>query len=183
MNSVSTNDCFCCPVISGTNLGIMDAIFFASIFPVLYYLIEKRIEMARVAKERRNSVTKLDEDLWALLSRYTRLKAADWKGFVYCFTCPKYENWKLVDAGHYIPKATSGSYLKFYERNIHVQCQECNRLKGGNYKVYKQKLIAKYGDDIISELNALRSKPPLTVSEYKEKIKHYKQLLKPLSLR
>lgn len=102
----------------------------------------------------------------------------DWKGFVNCFTCGKYENYKLVDAGHYIPKATSGSYLKFYEKNVHVQCQDCNRIKAGNYKVYKDRLIVKYGLGIIEELNALRNEPPLTVTDYQSKIKYYTQWLK-----
>lgn len=133
--------------------------------------------MVIAANLKANSITKLDADLWKLFSLYIRKKNMDWKGFVYCFTCGKYENYKLVDAGHYIPKAISGSVLKFEPRNVNVQCQGCNRILRGNYAVYKQKLIEKYGQGIIEQLNSLRGQS-LTYTDYKDKIKYYSQWLK-----
>lgn len=156
----------------------MRAVLFASIFPVLLYLIRLRLAMSRTAYQKANSIAKLDKDLWKLFSKYTRIKDADFKGYVACFTCHKQDDHRLMDAGHYIPKATSGSYLKFYEKNVHPQCQDCNRLKHGNYAVYKGQLILKYGAGIIEELNLLRSHPPLTLLDYKEKIRHYSNQLK-----
>ena len=127
----------------------MRAFLFASIFPALLYLIKLRLRMAHTANKKANSISKLDKDLWKLFSKYIRIKDTDFKGFVGCFTCHKQDDHRLMDAGHYIPKATSGSYLKFYEKNVHPQCQDCNRLKGGNYGVYKEQLILKYGAGII----------------------------------
>lgn len=130
------------------------------------------------ASLRANSITKLDADLWKLFSKFIRSKDADWKGQAACFTCGKIDDYRAMDAGHYLAKATTNSYLKFYEKNVNPQCVQCNRWLNGNYAVYKEKLIEKYGQGIIGELNSLRSKPPLTITDYKDKIKHYSQWLK-----
>lgn len=155
-----------------------NAILFAGSLTLLFHLgvvlVKRKIQQNKDIV----SITKLDKDLWKVFSLYTRKKKANWKGFVNCFTCGKYENYKLVDAGHYIPKATSGSYLKFYEKNVHVQCQDCNRIKRGNYAVYRLKLIEKYGQGIIEHLNALRKALPLTVTDYQHKIVYYTDQLK-----
>lgn len=156
----------------------MKPLIFATLFTLIIIFVWELGKWQIRKNKALLSISKLDADLWKLFSLYTRKKDMDWKGFVNCFTCGKYENYKLVDAGHYIPKAISGSYLKFYEKNVHVQCQDCNRLKGGNYKVYKERLIVKYGLGIIEELNALRNESPLTVKDYQSKIKHYSQWLK-----
>ncbi len=155
-----------------------NAILFAASLTLLFHLGKMLVERKIRQNEDTVSITKLDRELWKLFSLYIRKKDADWKGFVHCFTCGKYENYKLVDAGHYIPKATSGSYLKFYEKNVHVQCQDCNRIKAGNYAVYKVKLTEKYGAGIIEHLNALRQAPPLTVTDYQNKIADYTDRLK-----
>ena len=156
----------------------MEAILFASIFTGVIGGGYWKFKRWKYNRSEAVQIPKLDKDLWKLLSLYIRKKDMDWKCFVNCFTCGRYENYKLVDAGHYIPKSTSGSYLKFYEKNIHVQCQDCNRLKGGNYAVYKERLIVKYGLGIIEELNSLRQSPPLTVTDYKSKISYYTNQLK-----
>lgn len=132
----------------------------------------------KAARLRANSTVKLDADLWKVFSKYIRSKDADWKGQVACFTCGKIDDYRAMDAGHYIPKAITNSYLKFYEKNVNPQCVSCNRWLNGNYEVYKQKLIEKYGVGIIQEFNSLRSKPPLTITEFKDKIKYYSQWLK-----
>lgn len=161
---------------------ILEAILFSAVFTgitsatyriVLYYY-RKRIK----ENEELISITKLEADLWKIFSKYIRSKDADWKGYITCFTCPTTDDWRTFDAGHYIPKATSGSYLKFYERNVHPQCINCNRLKGGNYTEYKNRLILKYGLDIIKELNSLRQSPPLNILDYQKKIAYYSNLFR-----
>ena len=132
----------------------------------------------KAKKIQAESITELDKKLWTLLSKFIRLKDADWKGQVACFTCGKVNDYRALDCGHYLAKSTTNSYLKFYEKNLAPQCVSCNRWLNGNYAVYKVKLIEKYGEWIIPHLNSLRSKPPLTVSDYKQKIKFYSQWLK-----
>jgi 3-dehydroquinate dehydratase len=38
--------------------------------------------------------------------------------------------------------------------NCHPQCNDCNVVKGGNLKVYEQRLRQEYGDDNIDALKA-----------------------------
>ncbi len=160
----------------------MEAILFSTVFTggvvgayrsVLYLYHRKIKENTELI-----SITKLDKDLWKLMSRYVRLSAADWKGYVSCYTCGKQDDWRSFDAGHYIAKATTNSFLKFYEKNVHPQCITCNRVLNSNHDEYTKRLMLEYGDDIIRELNSLRNQPPLTVTDYQTKIKYYSQWLK-----
>lgn len=165
----------------------MEALIFASAFTGVTSAIyhTSRYFYRKKIKENQEliSISKLDDDLWKIFSKCRRLEFADWKGYVTCFTCPTYDDWRTFDAGHFIPKATSGSFLKFYEKNVHPQCINCNRLKGGNYTEYKNRLIVKYGLGIIEELNALRQSPPMTVSDYQRQISYYNKRFKILSSR
>jgi hypothetical protein len=88
-----------------------------------------------------------------------------------------------MDAGHYIPKAGNSDALYFSEYNVHIQCQDCNRLKDGNTKEYRLRLIKKYGDGVILKLNLLRQAQPFTNQEYKELIIKYTALVKIINTR
>lgn len=90
------------------------------------------------------------------------------------------DDWRALDCGHYIPKSVSGDVLYFYEKNLAPQCISCNRLKSGNIEEYKKRLIMKYGEGVILELNQLRRTPPHTTQDYKQMIDKYTNLLKNL---
>jgi len=82
------------------------------------------------------------------MSIYIRRKYADWKGEVRCFTCYFVGPWKELQAGHYKHK-----YLDFDEKNIHPQCDVCNRWSYGRPGVYKQRLIQTYGEEHLTYLD------------------------------
>lgn len=92
----------------------------------------------------------LKEKLWSLVSQYVRRRD---RGI--CFTCGmKYWNgdlgendWKRMDAGHFLHGG-----LDFDLMNIHCQCTNCNRVLGGNMKVYRMKMISRYGEAAIADL-------------------------------
>lgn len=128
-------------------------------------------------------LAELKKKLWKILSVYIRSKDADWRGYTACFTCGKVDDWRSFDAGHFIPKATSGDALYFEEKNLAPQCITCNRLKGGNLKEYRIRLIKKYGEKVIQELDELRRAPPFTKADYEEKIRYYTTLVKILNTR
>lgn len=113
-------------------------------------------------------------------SEYIRLKYSH-KGKCKCFTCGKEYDYKMMDCGHFIDRRFLT--LRFEERNCHPQCITCNRFKDGNIKVYTQKLIDKYGEDIIEELNLIKnSNKKFTQYEIDELTKYYKQQIKILKL-
>lgn len=162
---------------------MLKAIIFASIPVVIYHILLVSARRRIKKNQELISITKLDKDLWTIFSKYIRKREADWKGYITCFTCPTTDDWRTFDAGHYIPQATGISVLKFYEKNVHPQCINCNRLKGGNYTEYKNRLILKYGLGIIQELNSLRQSAPLTVFDYQKKIAYYTQQFKMINSR
>ena len=164
---------------SASKLMIMwKAIIFASIPVVIYHILLVSARRRIKKNQELVSLTKLEADLWKIFSKYIRKSAADWKGYATCFTCPTTDDWRTFDAGHFLPQALGISALKFYEKNVHPQCVNCNRLKGGNYTEYRKRLILKYGEGIIKELNDLRQSTPYTVSDYKQKINYYSKWLK-----
>lgn len=158
----------------------MKAILFASIFTGVAAGLRWKFKRWKYNRSEAVQIPKLDKQLWKLLSRYVRSKDSDWRGYATCFTCGKQDDWRSMDCGHYLAKATTNSYLKFYEKNLAPQCVTCNRIKAGNYAVYKQKLIEKYGEGVINHLNALRQSSPLTVTDYQNKISYYTDQLKML---
>lgn len=119
----------------------------------------------------------LDKQLWPIFSKYVRQKDADWKGWVKCFTCPVMDEWKYFDAGHCLPKASTGSVLKYDERQVKPQCKTCNQGKGGMRKEFEAGLRRLYGENIIYELKRL-TEAQLSYEDYKFKIKEYTNLLK-----
>ena len=96
------------------------------------------------------------------MSIYTRRRYADWRGFVTCFTCPKYAPWQEFDAGHF-----KHGRLDFDKRAINQQCTGCNRFWHGRLDVYAQNLVKQYGPTILNELDrAAQQEKPRTVTDY-----------------
>lgn len=97
----------------------------------------------RMAKETdkmivEEDLTGLIEDADRVFSQYIRLKYADERGLVTCYTCPTNKHWSLIQNGHYIKRANL--YLRWDERNCRPQCVECNEIKHGNMVEYTKRL-------------------------------------------
>jgi hypothetical protein len=89
---------------------------------------------------------------WKKFSEYIRRR----DGGV-CFTCGRRGDWKYMHAGHFLHGGTTQAWgLDYDERNVNCQCVECNTFKSGNRKVYQEKLIRKYGEQIVDELYAIK---------------------------
>ena len=103
-----------------------------------------------------------------------------------CCTCGAVKSWTYMDAGHFKSRGMGGgSGVYFDERNVHLQCKQCNAFKQGAPKEYEEFILDKYGQEVIDELQRkhrvpfnMRSLPMLAMKEfYKGK---YKELLKGL---
>ena len=90
---------------------------------------------------------KLRKKVWTLMSEYIRSKAANHQGYVHCYTCGKQDNWRSMDAGHFIHNK-----LDFDPRNLKIQCGRCNRYLRGNLGVYAIKLVQEYGLEWVNKL-------------------------------
>ncbi len=70
-----------------------------------------------------------------------------------CCTCGKVGSWLYMDAGHFKGRGLAGgSGAYFDERNVNLQCKQCNGFKQGAYPEYEEFLIDKYGPDVIDAL-------------------------------
>ena len=119
-------------------------------------------------------ITKLKKKLDAIFSRYIRYRDNG-----QCFTCPKKDDPKRMQNGHFVPRQYSS--VRYDERNCNCQCYACNMLYGGQPSAYAVRLKNKYGDGIIEELERLRKQViKRTPSWYEEKIDYYKEEVKQL---
>ena len=103
---------------------------------------------------------------WTWCSRYIRLRdsveyckkagiSLD-SGVGQCCTCGKIVQWKYADAGHFISRGSGGiSGVYFDERNIHLQCKNCNGFHQGNAQNYQDFMLRKYGQEVLDQLRWL----------------------------
>jgi len=126
----------------------------------------------------------LIEDAYRVISQYVRLRDADDKGIVACFTCGVKKHWTLQQCGHYVKR--SNLYLRWDEsRNLRVQCVHCNQNLHGNMPEYTKRLeeICKGITDILRSDSYLIHKPTrdeirAVISEYTPKVNYLKKQLK-----
>lgn len=118
----------------------------------------------KVTKKKLKSEKKrLQVRCWKLMSEWVRRSGASFSGMVQCFTCPKTSHWKEMQAGHY-----QHNKLDFDERNIHVQCPQCNLYKSGALDAYTMRLIGSQGVEWVQQLRTDAAKHPgYTVEELK----------------
>jgi Bacteriophage Lambda NinG protein len=117
------------------------------------------------------TLAKWKKELDVVFSRYIRQRDEG-----QCFTCPKKDDPKFMQCGHFVPR----QYLavRFDEKNCNCQCYACNMLYNGQPSAYAIRLKAKYGDSIIEELESARLvTTKLDPIWYQEKIAHYQSLL------
>lgn len=127
---------------------------------------------------KQKTIGKLKSDLWKHFSIYVRQSHANWQGYVSCFTCDKKKHWKEVDAGHYISRGYSGTFVD--ERNVKPQCKGCNGPRRGMHDVFGVRLEKLYGHGVLQELQTKknsfvkwdRQELQNLLSKYKEKVKY-----------
>ena len=111
-------------------------------------------------------------------NKYIRLRDKD-EPCISCGYISDGKNSRQWHAGHYRP-AGQNTALRFDERNVHKQCEQCNRRKSGNLVHYRENLITKIGVDAVAILETEKSTKKWSVEELQEIIKTYKQKIKDL---
>ena len=107
--------------------------------------LEKKKE-ARGVDVKKRSKSSLIKEAQTVFNAYIRRK---YKGFP-CASCgKKYET--SFQAGHFFPVGRC-SATRFDERNVFLQCEECNMMKSGNLGEYKKFLLDEIGVDEFERL-------------------------------
>lgn len=135
--------------------------------------------MIRKVNPKTKSVSQLRDKLDAVYSQWIRRSAADPKGTVKCYTCPKVDHWKNLQCGHYISRRHMST--RWFEKNTKVQCVGCNVFNQGNGPAFSLALVREYGPTILEELEIKKNNIcKMGKFEYELLIQEYTQKLKQL---
>lgn len=107
--------------------------------------LQKKKEVARSSTKKADK-SRLLKEAQIAFNAYIRRK---YKGFT-CASCGKeYES--SFQAGHFFPVGRC-SATRFDERNVFLQCEECNMMKSGNLEEYKKFLLDEIGPEEFGRL-------------------------------
>lgn len=133
-------------------------------------------EVSKVIQE--EDLSGLIEDADTIFSQFIRLKYANERGLVKCYTCPEVKHWTMMQNGHYISR--SHLYLRWDERNCRPQCRTCNESKYGERAKFMDAL-EKESQGISEYLyNDMRIVHKPTREEIRQIISQYTPLVKSL---
>lgn len=139
--------------------------------------------------KRKHKTTKTPRQLlknrvWYWCAKYIKLRDAvsrrdEWG---YCCSCAKIIQLRGNDAGHFIGKGHGGgSGVYFDERNIHLQCHDCNGYQEGNKLEYRKYMVDRYGEKVIEELERLHCTRNYTLKDLEGLKLYYQQAYKELT--
>ena len=123
------------------------------------------------------TITKYKKWIWENLT-VPYIRKRDGKGdYGRCFTCGIVKSIKELHCGHWRHGSTKQTY--YYEKNIHLQCRNCNFYRDGARDIYAVKLEKCYGYGILQEIDVM-DKPGfvLTIEKLKKIEEEYKNKLK-----
>lgn len=111
----------------------------------------KKIKINRIPIKQKSTTdkAKLIAKLDRVFSLYVRKYYSSF-GRVQCYTCGKIERIEDIQCGHYIKRRFLNTRFDF--ENAKPQCKTCNETLGGNYEVYKHRLIGDYGPEFVDNL-------------------------------
>jgi len=94
-----------------------------------------------------------------------------------CITCGKEGDKHNIDAGHYLRRGYTA--IKYDERNVSAQCTYCNQWLQGAWDVYNEKMLEKYGQEVVDELMSLRYvECKMSIQDYLEIERKYREKLR-----
>ena len=133
---------------------------------------------------KRKTIASVKKRVWAIFSPYVRLRdclrTTGSSEYGECISCGRTFSFHKLDAGHFVPKK-GNNY--FSERGVNIQCQSCNRFKGGNQLGYRRGLVELYGEEVVKELE-LENIPikKFTIKELEELEANLKERIKLLEV-
>lgn len=122
---------------------------------------------------------KLKAKLDKVFSQYIRRRVSDEFGRSKCFTCSKVDEWKNMDAGHFMGRVKMST--RWDEANVQVQCKRCNIFLHGNQYKFGLQLDKKYGEGKADELQFISMQMvKFDSASLQEEIDRYSELLAEL---
>ena len=130
---------------------------------------------------RKKLIARLDK----VFSQWVRMRTADHRGFVECYTCGKVAHWKTVDAGHFQSRAKfSTRWMCDPEEgmvNVAPQCKSCNGFRSGEQYKFARRLDAEFGEGTAESIEqASNQTRKYSVEELEALIEVYNRRLRKL---
>ena len=129
---------------------------------------------------KRLTIPQLKKKCWKLFSIYIRMRGClETTGsleYGECFTCdnPPQHEFRNLQAGHFIAGRHNANL--FSEKGTQLQCRRCNIFLHGAPLEFRKRLIEKYGEGIIEELeNEAHQVKRFTIPELLSMIDYYKE--------
>lgn len=95
----------------------------------------------------------LEQILDREVSFYVRMTFADESGnYVSCITCGAIYPVKEMDCGHFISRVYRGTRWELM--NLGPQCTKCNCYEEGQHDTFRRRLVEKYGEEAVKNLEA-----------------------------
>jgi hypothetical protein len=123
----------------------------------------------------KNRIPRMKRLLWEATRKYIYAKYLR-NGKWYCYTCGRECEGANRHAGHFIPDSICPPSLRYDERNLRIQCYNCNVNLGGWGERYAEKLIEEVGIEEVTELRKIQKQKQgekWEVSDYQAKIDFY----------
>lgn len=108
------------------------------------------MKRSRIKKKSKSSLRIAKDRLWRTLKELVHLRDGN-----VCITCGA-KNLKGHNrhAGHFIPSAACGGFLRYDLRNVWSQCARCNMFLGGAGAEYTRALEKMYGVKFVDKIIA-----------------------------
>ena len=130
-------------------------------------------QKTKLSKHSKLPIAKLKKKAWDTFSIYVRQKGMDEQGMNECYTCRKQYHWKVLQAGHFIPRTHNATFID--EMNVKPQCFADNIWKRGASHEFSSRLIEEYGLEAFNALIAKgRTIKKFSPSELEALIEKYK---------
>jgi len=128
-------------------------------------------KQTRAQLEALKGLKELRAEAQAAFNRYIRLR--DRRAGHACICCGEPLNWTSsltggdVDAGHFLSRGARPE-LAFDERNVNAQRKGCNRTGGTTYTRFRAGMVARYGEEVVAQLEGPHPMPHLKHDDYRQ---------------
>lgn len=121
------------------------------------------------------TTAKLKKELYTAVQLFARLRDSNHVWYGNCISCWGVRHYTKAVGWHYIPRWYM--FTAFDERNISLQCHNCNWPLKWNYAMYRDSLLEKYWEDVVKELEASKNKiRDWKRSDILDKIEYYEKV-------
>lgn len=130
-------------------------------------------------KQSKQSLSKIQRDLWVLCRALVERRDANKHGEVFCYTCysgPLLGANKQLGHGPW-PKSVLGAFLKYDLRVLRFQCFKCNIYGGGMGAEFYKRLKKELGNASMTQLEADRRISVKALKHYGGLMELYRDLL------